>query len=187
MIGLHHVNPGMKIADSFVGMPRRFLMTKEQGKTQHSELLVSHLMSSDPIAVQPSDPMSLVKQLMDENKIRHIPVVDDDGEILGLITRRDLLLRQGLSATDELPYASEMDALEEIRVDEIYIREPETVSEDTPIEEAARILLENKFGCLPVVEGSVLVGILTESDFVRYLRGPMDASFAHEAAHRMHN
>ena len=72
-----------------------------------------------------------------------------------------------LGRIEDLPIGVEEDILRRRRVGEIMVTEPETIEPDTPLAEAAEIMLENKIGCLPVTEGTRLVGILTEADFVR--------------------
>jgi len=98
--------------------------------------------------------------------VRHVPVVDREGELVGLVTHRDLA-RGVLGRTQELPIGVEEDLLRRRRVGEIMVTEPDTIEPETPLREAAEIMLENKIGCLPVTEGTHLVGILTEADFVR--------------------
>ncbi len=119
--------------------------------------------------VYPEDNLQIVNQIMFENKIRHLPVIDrDDGSLVGVISHRDLV-RHGLFATDDLPAFAEDDLLAKTKVNFAMIRDVETIEIDTDIQDAATILLDNKFGCLPVMEGAQLIGILTESDFVRFV------------------
>jgi len=92
--------------------------------------------------------------------------VDEEVELVGLLTHTDLAMA-ALGSLSDLPLSQERDLLQRRRVREIMITEIETVEPDTPLRDAAQTLFENKIGCLPVVEGSRLVGILTESDFVR--------------------
>jgi len=114
----------------------------------------------------PGDSLVALEDLMDARRVRHVPIVDREGDLVGLVTDRDLA-RRVLGRLDEMPMSVERDLLRGRRVQEIMTTEPETVEPDTSLKEAAAILLENKIGCLPVVEGIHLVGILTEADFVR--------------------
>jgi len=117
--------------------------------------------------VYPEDNLALVNQIMFDNRIRHLPVIDrEDGTLLGLISHRDLV-RHALFAT---PAYSEDDFLSKTKVNFAMIRDVETIDIDTDIKDAATTMLENKFGCLPVMEGGQLTGILTESDFVEFVR-----------------
>ena len=120
--------------------------------------------------VFPEESLQVVNQIMYDNRIRHLPVVDkEDGSLVGLITHRDLI-KHGLFATDELPAYAEDDFLGKTKVNFAMIRDVETIDMEADIRDAAATLLENKFGCLPVMEGNQLAGILTESDFVEFVR-----------------
>lgn len=120
--------------------------------------------------VFPEDSLQVVNQLMYENRIRHLPVIDrEDGSLVGLVTHRDLV-KHGLFATDELPAYAEDDLLAKTKVNFAMIRDVETIDIEADVRDAAAMLLDNKFGCLPVMEGNVLAGILTESDFVEFVR-----------------
>ena len=127
---------------------------------------VRDLMSEPVFTLQPGDDLETLYDLMDAHHVRHVPVVDRDGDIVGLVTQRDLA-RSALGAQDALPLSTQQEILRRRRVLEIMATEVETVEPDQDLRTAAEILLENKIGCLPVVEGGHVVGILTESDFVR--------------------
>ena len=133
------------------------------------ERLVRDLMTERVFTLGPSDSLVALEDLMDARKVRHVPIVDREGDLVGLVSHRDLA-RGALGRLDELPISVERDVLRARRVREIMTTEPQTVDPDTPLSEAASLLLENKIGCLPVVEGLHLVGILTEADFVRDYR-----------------
>jgi CBS domain-containing membrane protein len=104
--------------------------------------------------------------LFEDERIRHLPVVDEDGNLVGLLSQRDLA-RRALGQVEDLPMEEKHAILAGQRVDEIMSRNPETAVPDEDLVDAAERMLENKLGCLPVLEGGELVGILTESDFVR--------------------
>ena len=132
------------------------------------KMFVRDLMTTDVITVEPSESLADVYDLMDANHIRHLPVVDADGELMGLVSHRDLL-GGALREIGELPVTHQRDLLRSMTVSTIMSEEVETVSPDQDLRDAAYTLIEYKFGCLPVVEGVHLVGILTESDFVRHV------------------
>lgn len=131
-------------------------------------LCVGDLMTSEPAALGPEDDLTALYDLLDTKHVRHVPVVDEEGDLVGLVTHRDLL-RFALADELGLPLSLQRDMLACKRVGEIMTPDPETVDAETDIRIAAQTMFENKYGCLPVVEGSRLVGILTEADFVRYL------------------
>lgn len=128
---------------------------------------VRDLMTEGVATVREGDDLSVIYDLMDSRRIRHVPVLDADGGLVGIVSQRDLL-RGALGDASGLPVSAQRDLLKSTSVDAIMVTEPTTVEPDTPLREAGELLLEHKLGCLLVVEGSELVGILTESDFVRY-------------------
>ncbi|MBI2373668.1 MAG: CBS domain-containing protein [Deltaproteobacteria bacterium] len=127
-------------------------------------LLVRDLMTEDVFSVGPKDRLSAVFDLMVERHVRHVPVVDDDRALLGIVSHRDLVKNL---AEGEVPVGMQRQLLTRIPVDEIMTRDVETVDPETTIGEAGQLMIDNKISCLPVVDGDELVGILTESDFVR--------------------
>jgi len=127
---------------------------------------VSDLMTDKVFTLQRIDTLRDVRSLMDLGRIRHIPVVDEQGRFLGLVTHRDLLsFTVSKLANIEDVVQSELES--SIMVGDIMRTDVATVSPDTTLKEAATILYKNKYGCLPVLEGEKLVGIITESDFLR--------------------
>lgn len=136
------------------------------------KLKVGDLMTQDVESVSATDSARVAYDLMDEKHIRHLPVLNDD-EVVGLLSERDLL-RNALNNTAELPLSAQREYLEGLSIEEIMTSVPYTVEPDTDLQEAGRMLLEYKFSCLPVTEGNTLVGIITESDFVRHLVGMLE-------------
>ncbi len=133
-----------------------------------SNLRVRDVMTTEIFAVSPGAPVSAVQDLMDERKIRHVPVVDTDGALLGLVSQRDVL-RSASAMEEDVPLSVSVDLLSAVRAADIMTREVETVEADNDLAVAARIMLDNKYGCLPVFEEGVLAGIITEADFVRLM------------------
>ncbi len=131
------------------------------------QLLVRDLMTSEVETVHPGSTLAELLDLLQERNIRHVPVVDDEGELVGLVTQRDLL-RRSLAARGDLPMTVREEVVAHRTVDEFMTAGVMTVDPDSPLAEAAELILDNKLGCLPVVEGPHLVGILTESDFVAH-------------------
>lgn len=139
-----------------------------------TKIAVSDAMTGRVYTVEPDDPLSLVWEVMRERGVRHVPVLDAEGDLVGLVTHRDLL-RASLVEQNDLPRVIEGALLERTRVADVMIQNVETVSPEDELSDAARLMLEQKFGCLPVVEGRRPVGILTESDFVRWVAGDPEA------------
>lgn len=133
-----------------------------------SNLRVRDLMTPDVHVVRPDDAIARVLDLMSERHIRHVPVVDQDGAVVGLVSERDVL-RRAAGLESEVPLSVSHDVSAAIKANEIMTLDIETVEADEDAATAAALMLENKYGCLPVLEQGGLVGILTEADFVRYV------------------
>jgi CBS-domain-containing membrane protein len=132
-----------------------------------SQLLVRDLMTSPPITVGPATPLRDVVELMDENRIRHVAVVEAQDRLLGVISNRDVLRSQEGSLSGALSdEQAHMNRWIEARW--VMTKEVRTVYPETPALDAARMLRSHGYGCVPVIEHGRLVGMLTESDFVKY-------------------
>ena len=127
--------------------------------------LVRELMTTEVVTLNRNDRLSVAEDIMSLGRIRHMPVLDEDGTVVGVMSQRDLL--QG-ALTSVLGYGStgRKKLMATVLVKEVMTTDPTVVAPDTPLVEAARIMSKHKLGCLPVLDGSVLVGILTEGDFV---------------------
>jgi CBS domain-containing membrane protein len=136
-----------------------------------TKLYVSDLMTHDPISVKPDDDLQTARDLMDQHGFRHLPVVDEDGTVIGVVSQRDLMQR-ALAPTEDLTMSAQRDVMSAISVDAIMTSDVAVVEPNQEVATAGQAMLENKWGCLPVVDGDRMTGILTEADFVRYLSEP---------------
>ena len=136
-------------------------------KTSMTDLRVRDLMTPGVVSVRPEDSVAAAYELMLDNRFRHLVVIDRDGDLVGLLTHRDLL-RHSLIERAELPVSLQCTVMRRILVEEVMTSEVETAEAGQLLAEAALIMFQNKYGCMPVVEGSRVVGILTEADFVRF-------------------
>jgi CBS domain-containing membrane protein len=128
---------------------------------------VRDLMSSEVATVHRNDRLLIADDVMRLGRIRHTPVLDDETqEVVGILSQRDLF-RGALARALGYGQHAQQKVLGMLFVKDVMTTDPVTTSPDAPLAEAARLMLERKIGCLPVLEGSELVGILTESDFVR--------------------
>jgi CBS domain-containing protein len=118
---------------------------------------VGQFMSTDLFTVRPNDLVDLAASVMDWQHIRHVPVEDDAGRLVGLVSHRDLLrlLARGIA-----------DQTEPVVVRQIMKPDPVTVAPDTPTLDAIALMRGRRVGCLPVVEAGALVGIVTAHDFL---------------------
>jgi len=129
-------------------------------------MLVHERMSKQPITITEDMPINGALKVMRDEKVRRLPVLSKKGKLVGIISERDLLYASPSPATSlsihELHYL-----VSKITVDEVMTRDVLTVTEYTPLEDAARIMADNKIGGLPVVRDGKLVGIITESDLFK--------------------
>lgn len=117
---------------------------------------ISDLMTSNPQRLGPEDKIEQAWKIIRAHHVRHVPVCKGD-RLVGLVTQKDLLVNAQNTTLLTLPVA------------EIMVFNVKTITTDTSPEEAARLMLNDKISCLPVVEGDSLMGIVTESDFLKLL------------------
>jgi acetoin utilization protein AcuB len=134
------------------------------------------VMTRDPITIDPDAPVGTALAVMKERGVRHLLVVADDGRLVGVVTDRDLRtaafapgVAEYLSASGRRRLRGLSDTLENLRVRHVMTWDAVTLSPDAPVAQAAALMLEGRFGCLPVIEQGRLVGIVTELDVLRAL------------------
>ncbi len=131
-------------------------------------MLVGERMSTPVLTIEPDVPVQDALARMRKDKVRRYPVVDKRGKLIGIVTNTDLMNAQPSEATTlsvwEINYL-----LSKITVERVMTRNVIVTQEDCPIEEAARIMADNKIGGLPVMRGESLVGIITETDLFNIL------------------
>jgi acetoin utilization protein AcuB len=130
-------------------------------------MLVRERMTRNPVLCAPDLPVTEAFDLIKREHIRRIPVVDKGGKLVGIVSDKDLLRVTPSPATTlsayELPYL-----LSRVKVGDVMAKKVISVVEDTPIEDAARIMADNKIGGLPVItESGAVVGIITETDIFK--------------------
>lgn len=126
---------------------------------------VSQMMTTDVVSVEETDYLSNLLESLQALRFRHLPVTDGN-RLIGLLTERDLLR---LSTSNLLPHRTQQDQalFQRFRVGDVMQRDVVTVSPETTVTDAGRLLLDKRLGCLPVVNATnELVGIITSSDFV---------------------
>ncbi len=127
--------------------------------------VVSDLMTQDVKTITPGANLLVLADLFDSNDMRHVPVVDDEGEVVGLVSDRDLL-RNVLTDQADVPLSVRQTAMRDALGESIMTADVITVEPNASLRTAARLLLDNKFGCLPVTEDAILLGIVTQADFL---------------------
>jgi len=131
-------------------------------------MLVRDRMTLNPVTIAPEVSVTDALRLMSEKKIRRLPVIDSQGNLVGIVSDRDLLLASPSPATS-LAIWEIHELLAKLTVEKMMTREVITVPEDTPLEEAARIMADSRIGGLPVMRDRTLVGIISESDLFKTL------------------
>ena len=132
------------------------------------KLKVGDVMSAGVSTLGRNDKLSIAEDLMKQERIRHLPVIDDDGDLCGIITQRDMF-RSALVRALGFGSRAEDQILNTIVVKEVMTDKVQTTTPSTPLAEAARLMIERKIGCLPVIDGDRLVGMLSEGDFVKLM------------------
>ncbi|MBM4429283.1 MAG: CBS domain-containing protein [Chloroflexi bacterium] len=129
-------------------------------------MLVRDRMTRNPVTVRDDTSLYDALKIMRENKVRRLPVLDREGKLVGIVSEKDLLYASPSPATSlsvwEINYLTS-----KITLRDLMTRELITVCEECPIEEAARTMVDNKIGGLPVMRGDRLVGIITETDLFK--------------------
>lgn len=131
-------------------------------------MTVKRMMMSNPITTTPETSIVEVADVLKENHIHRLPVLDKKGKLVGVITEKDILHATPSPVSSlsvyEMPYM-----LSKLKVSDLMSKNVRTVSPDTTVEEAAKIMVEDDLSCLPVIESEELVGIVSKSDMFRVL------------------
>jgi len=129
-------------------------------------MLVRERMTHNPITITPDISVTHALRLMRERKVHHLPVLDGRGQLVGIVSDKDLL-HASPSPVTSLSVWEITEALYMLTVEKVLTQKVITVSEDMPLEEAARIMADSGIGGLPVMRGNTLVGIITKADLFK--------------------
>jgi CBS domain-containing membrane protein len=132
-----------------------------------NSIRVANIMSKPVVTLQADHGIGLAEGVMRFEHIRHLPVVDEEGRLVGVITHRDLM--KALAYQLAKPVDVEAGIGLTVQVRDVMQRSVWSVSPHTPVLEAARVLRDHKIGCLPVLENERVVGIVTAVDFLSLL------------------
>ncbi len=133
-----------------------------------NQLKVGDVMSPCVSTLGRNDKLSIAEDLMKQERIRHLPVIDEGGDLCGIITQRDMF-RNALVRALGFGSRAKDQILNTIPVKEAMTDKVQTTTPDTLLTEAAKLMIERKIGCLPVIDGGRLVGMLSEADFVKLM------------------
>jgi len=133
-------------------------------------MTIEKAMSTKVVTIEAGDTLLHATRTMKDNKIKHLPVVDRAGSLVGLVTDRDLKRASASDATTlevhELLYL-----LDKVTIDTIMRKNVVTIDKGTALKQAAQLMVEKGIGCLPVMDGKQLAGIVTRTDVLRYFAG----------------
>lgn len=127
---------------------------------------VADLMTKEVVTLDANDTLNVADDVMGLARIRHMPVVDEDGLVVGLVSQRDLF-RGALARALGYGEFAQQKLYGILHVKDVMSNDVLTISPTRMLVDAAKIMTDRKIGCLVVVEGERMVGILTEGDFVR--------------------
>lgn len=128
---------------------------------------VRSLMTKKVISLDRNDTLDMADDVMELGRIRHIPVLDA-GKVVGMLSQRDLF-RSALAFALGYGEKGRRTLLKTLNVKDVMHEPVVTIAPDASVTEAAKLMLSNKIGCLPVIEGGTMVGLLTETDILRYV------------------
>jgi acetoin utilization protein AcuB len=143
---------------------------------------VRDVMTKNPFTIDPEAPVGTALAVMTEREIRHLPVADPGGRLVGMLSDRDLrcaafapAFSEHLSAAARRRLRGLGEALDNLRVRDVMTWDATTIGPGAPLAQAAAIMVEGRFSSLPVVDGGRLVGIVTERDALKALAQTLPA------------
>ncbi len=126
---------------------------------------VGEIMTTEVTTLECNDSLQVAKDIMTLGRVRHFPVIEDD-KVVGVVSQRDLY-KASLGSVMKYGEKAQRAFLEGIAIKEVMSEPVITMAPHASVQEAARIMMEKKIGCLPVLEGPKLVGIVTETDMLK--------------------
>lgn len=129
-------------------------------------MLVKDKMTPNPICGRPEMSVMDAQKIMRENNIRHLPIVDQDERLVGIVTQRALMQVVPADMSKFGPFVINY-IVAKLKAQNVMVKNVITIQEDVTIEEAARIMSDKKIGCLPVMRQGDLVGIISDNDLFR--------------------
>ncbi len=127
---------------------------------------IRDIMTTEVVTLKVDEELSLASDIMTLARIRHLPIVAGD-RLAGIISQRDLF-KASLDSVMGYDYGEARDHLKTVTIKEVMIEKVITIGPDTEIHAAGQILIEKKIGCLPVIRGSALIGMVTETDILQF-------------------
>lgn len=128
---------------------------------------VREIMSTAVEVIGRNDNLQTVEERMAAQQLRHLPVLEE-GEVVGMVTQRDLF-KATMSSAMRYGEKAQKSYLQSVRVKEVMVYPVVTITPDASVAAAADLIIAKGIGCLPVLEGTTLVGVVTKTDLLRYL------------------
>ncbi|HWP58610.1 MAG TPA: CBS domain-containing protein [Candidatus Acidoferrales bacterium] len=128
---------------------------------------VSEIMTKAPVTLGPADTLDLANDIIQLGRIRHIPIVDG-GKLVGILSQRDLF-GAAVTAVLGITGKTQRELLRSVPIREVMRKHLITIHPDASVRQAASLMATEKIGSLPVVEGGSLVGLVTQTDILRYV------------------
>jgi CBS domain-containing membrane protein len=147
-------------------------------------MYVRDLMQSEVATLDASDRLDLADDIMRLGRIRHLPILSR-GRLVGILSQRDLF-RAAVSSVLQLARPAEREWLGAIQIAAVMTPDVVTVGPETPVRRAVTLMIDRKIGCLPVVERGQLVGLVSETDCLRYLAHVLDIAEEKELLPELH-
>lgn len=141
------------------------------------DVQVGDVMTTELLLIEQNEPLGKAEEMMRAARVRHILAVNEEGALRGVLSQRDVFHGGLLKALGYGTHARQR-ALDTLRVKDAMTADPVTTSPSTPLRAAAELMVERKIGCLPVLRGEELVGVLTEGDMVLVIAGKKGAGQA---------
>jgi acetoin utilization protein AcuB len=129
-------------------------------------VFVRDCMTPNPVTVSLQETLQSAMELMAMKRIRHLPVIDAAGKLIGLVTDRDLR-RAAPSPLFSADREKDQASMDKTTVERIMVRSPSTIASTQNLKDATRLMVEKKYGALPVVDNGKLVGIVTPIDVMK--------------------
>jgi CBS domain-containing protein len=130
-------------------------------------MLIRDVMQTEVASLRVDDTLDLASDIMDLGRIRHLPVLSA-GVVVGVVSQRDLY-RAAVSSLLELRGSAQREWLAKIPVRSVMVTAVQTVAPTDSVHDAVERMLQHRIGCLPVIEHGKLVGLVSETDLLRYL------------------
>ncbi len=127
---------------------------------------VRDIMTTEVVTLKVDEKLSLASDIMTLARIRHLPIIEGD-RLVGIISQRDLF-KASLDSVMGYDYGEARNHLKTVTIKEVMNEEIVTIGPDTEIHEAGQLLIEKKIGCLPIIQGDALLGMVTETDILQF-------------------